>query len=61
MEEMTIDAVGMARQIRDAHAAALEHATPEDRIRFYREKARRLHEAVKERQVARQPSGVARR
>jgi hypothetical protein len=50
MEKTQTDAVGMTRQIRDAHAEALQNATLEERIRFYREKARRLHEAVEERQ-----------
>lgn len=49
MEKTQIDAVGITRRIRDAHAEALRNATPEERIRFYREKARRLHEAVEER------------
>lgn len=50
MEQTQIDAVRMTRQIRDAHAEVLQNTTPEDRIRFYRDKARRLHEAVEERQ-----------
>lgn len=37
-----IDAVAMTRAIRDAHHDALKDATPEERLRFYREKARRL-------------------
>jgi hypothetical protein len=38
-----IKAVEMTRHIRDAHAAQLEGKTPEERIAFYREKARLLH------------------
>ena len=41
-----IDAVAMTRAIRDAHYEALKDATPEERLRFYREKARRLLERV---------------
>ncbi|MFL5385104.1 MAG: hypothetical protein ACJ8GN_21495 [Longimicrobiaceae bacterium] len=40
------DAVAMTRRIRDAHAEQLAGATPEERIRFYREKAKRLHAAL---------------
>ncbi|HYH83428.1 MAG TPA: hypothetical protein VEX86_26775 [Longimicrobium sp.] len=43
MEPTQIDAVAMTRRIRDAHAEQLKDATPEERIRFFREKARRLH------------------
>jgi hypothetical protein len=39
----TFDAVAITRRIRDAHAEQLAGATPEERIRFYREKAQRLH------------------
>jgi hypothetical protein len=39
-----IDAVAMTRAIRDAHHEALKNATPEERLRFYREKAKRLQE-----------------
>ena len=45
---MQIDAVAMTRRIRDAHAEQLKDATPEERIRFYREKARRVHAALAE-------------
>lgn len=38
----TIDAVTMTRSIREKHAEQLRGATPEERIRFYREKAARL-------------------
>jgi hypothetical protein len=43
MEKKDFDAVAMTRRIRDAHAEQLRGATPEERIRFYREKAKRLH------------------
>lgn len=48
MEPMQIDAVAMTRRIRDAHAEKLKDATPEERIRFFREKARRVHAALAE-------------
>jgi len=38
-----IKAVEMARRIRDAHRAELEGKTPEERMAFFREKARLLH------------------
>jgi hypothetical protein len=60
MEKTQIDAVRMTRQIRDAHAEALCDATPEERIRFYREKARRLHEAVEEHQSEGRTLGTGR-
>lgn len=44
--EKTIDAVAMTRRIRDAHYERLKGATREERIRFYREQARQLHEQV---------------
>lgn len=43
MEKQTINAVATTRRIRTAHAEQLKNASPEDRIRFYREKARRVH------------------
>jgi hypothetical protein len=43
MEKKAIDAVKMTRRIRDAHFEQLRNATPAERIRFYREKARRVH------------------
>jgi len=48
MGTMQIDAVAMTRRIREAHAAELKDATPEERIRFFREKARRVHAALAE-------------
>ena len=42
MEKTEIRAVELTRQIRAAHAEQLRGATPEERIRFYRTKARRL-------------------
>jgi hypothetical protein len=44
--EKTIDAVAMTRRIRDAHYERLRGATHEERIRFYREEARQLHDEV---------------
>ena len=46
METKDFDAVAMTRRIRNAHAEQLSGATPEERIRFYREKAKRLHSAL---------------
>jgi hypothetical protein len=46
MEPTQIDAVAMTRRIRDVHAEQLKDATPEERIRFFREKARRVHAAL---------------
>jgi len=43
MKKKAFDAVAMTRRIHDAHAEQLSGATPEERIRFYREKAQRLH------------------
>ena len=48
MKSTPIDAVAMTRRIREAHAEQLKDATPEERIRFFREKARRLHESLAE-------------
>jgi hypothetical protein len=48
MEKKTIDAVEMTRRIRDAHYEQLKDATPAERIRFFREKARRVHAAIDE-------------
>jgi hypothetical protein len=42
----TFDAVAFTRQVRDAHHEQLQHVTPEERIRFYQEKARQLHEEL---------------
>lgn len=42
-----IDAVAMTRAIRDAHHEALKNATPEERLRFYREKAERSRDRTK--------------
>lgn len=46
--EPQIDAVAMTRRIRDAHAEQLRDATSEERIQFFREKARRLHAEIAE-------------
>lgn len=42
MEKIEIRAVELTRRIRAAHAEQLRGATPDERIRFYRSKARRL-------------------
>jgi hypothetical protein len=51
MEKKTIDAVAMTRRIRDAHYEQLKDATAAERIRFFREKARRVHAAIDEQPV----------
>jgi hypothetical protein len=48
----SIDAVAMTRRIREKHAAQLQDATPEERIRFYREKAARLEARAEDRRRA---------
>lgn len=44
--EKKIDAVAMTRRIRDANFERLKGASDEERIRFYRDGARRLHEQI---------------
>ncbi|HEX8209245.1 MAG TPA: hypothetical protein VF584_03580 [Longimicrobium sp.] len=44
--EKKIDAVAMTRRIRDANYERLKGASVEERIRFYRDGARRLHEQI---------------
>jgi hypothetical protein len=55
-----IDAVEMTRRIREKHAAQLQGVTPEERIRFYREKAAWLEAEMRkgrrERRAAEPPS-----
>jgi O-acetyl-ADP-ribose deacetylase (regulator of RNase III) len=46
MKKKTFDAVAFTRQVRDAHHEQLKDATAEERLRFYQEKARRLHEEL---------------
>lgn len=41
-----VDAVEMVREIRDQHHELLRDKTPEQRRRFYAEKARALHEKL---------------
>jgi hypothetical protein len=45
-EKKSFDAVAFTRQIRDAHHEQVRDATPEERIHFYMEKARQLHEEL---------------
>jgi hypothetical protein len=51
MEKKPIDAVAMTRRIRDAHHEQLKDATAAERIRFFREKARRVHAAISEQPI----------
>jgi hypothetical protein len=46
MKKKPFDAVAFTRQVRDDHYEQLKEATPEERVRFYEEKARRLHEEL---------------
>ena len=60
MEKKAIDAIAMTRRIRDAHYAQLKDATAAERIRFFREKARRVHAAIDEQPVTpEQPAKTA--
>jgi hypothetical protein len=59
MEKKTIDAVGMTRCIRDAHYEQLKDATAAERIRFFREKARRVHAAIGQAATPEQPAKPA--
>jgi hypothetical protein len=43
MQELKIKAVEMVRGIREAHYASLKDLSPEEKIAFFREKARALH------------------
>ena len=46
MKKKPFDAVAFTRQIRDQHHEQLKDASPEQRMQFYRDKARRLHEEL---------------
>jgi len=46
MKKTTINAVEMVRRIRDAHYEQLRGKSPEERIAFYRAKARLLQAQV---------------
>ena len=43
MSEPRIKAIEMVRSIRDAHYERLKDLPPQEKITFFREKARRLH------------------
>ena len=43
MDDVKIKAVDMVRGIRDAHHEKLKDLPPEEKIAFFREKARALH------------------
>lgn len=47
-KKKTFDAVKMVREIRDRHYEQTKDMTKEERIAFYREKARRLHRQLDE-------------
>lgn len=44
--EKTFDAVAMTRRIRDRHYEATKDMTPEERLAYYREKSRTVHERL---------------
>ena len=46
MATTEIDAVALVRRIRDAHHEELKDATSAERIRFFRERAERLHRSL---------------
>lgn len=46
MKKKTIKAVEMVRRIRDTHYEQLRGKSPEERIAFYRDKARRLEAEI---------------
>ena len=45
-KETTLKTVEMTRRIRDAHHEQLKNKTWEERVAFYKEQARALHEAL---------------
>jgi hypothetical protein len=45
-QETKLKAVEMTRRIRDAHHEQLKDKTWEERVAFYKEQARALHEAL---------------
>lgn len=47
-KKKTFDAVRMVREIRDQHYEETKDMTPDERIAFYREKAKRLHRRLDE-------------
>jgi len=53
--EQKIDAVAMTRRIREANYERLKGVGEEERIRFYHEEARRLHEQIARKVSAEDP------
>lgn len=47
MPEPRLKAVEMVRSIRDSHYEVLKDSSPQEKIAFFREKARRLHTELK--------------
>lgn len=47
MEQMTIKAVDLTRQVRNQHAEELQGKTPAEIIAFYQQKAQELHTQLK--------------
>ncbi|CAN2042440.1 hypothetical protein GMMP15_810026 [Candidatus Magnetomoraceae bacterium gMMP-15] len=47
MKKQNIKTIEMTRRIRDAHYKQLKCKTRQERIAFYRNKAKRLHQNVK--------------
>ena len=52
MDEPTIDALAMVRRIREEQSRHLEHATPEEIIRFFDEKSAGLRAELAQRRSA---------
>jgi hypothetical protein len=48
-QEMKLKTVEMTRRIRDTHHERLRDKSWEERVAFYKEQARALHEALRER------------
>lgn len=47
-KKKTFDAVKMTREIRNAHYEQTKDMTTEERIAFYRKKAKKLHQELNE-------------
>jgi hypothetical protein len=47
-KKKTFDSVKMVREIRDRHHQQLKDKTKEERLAFYRQEARKLHEELDE-------------
>jgi hypothetical protein len=59
MREPEIRAVEMVRRIRDAHYERLKDRSPQEKIAFFREKARALHADLRRREESLDSSAPA--